>query len=382
MDRLLSTMIERTRSRLDVPTVRTLFGSKGRPHRPGKELSPRQRALLVPAHRPVICPAHRPVKTFAAAFETVLPEIDDGRRHCSVLFSRQRRRRLGLRTITGVLEFPFGASHLPLDLGLLSLPSRSLATHSRLDAVEETSHPLERCARPAERLPASPHGLATRALRFDQSALALVGCLLALVGCLLALVGCLLALVGCLLALVGGTIPFVCTMRSLVKLPARLFRALSVRRHCFSVTFSHSSTRRTTALDNLLVDRPRHHPTRAKATHFGRRLPPWGSSSPPRPPGPLPLSITAETAAHGARGTWPHSSTAQSKSAIRAPSDFAPQAFGLCSSARAVIGLALRSRRPPPLGAFCSSPFPFLPRGRDARVGDENGARSYVWRWP
>ncbi|HTT27551.1 MAG TPA: hypothetical protein VMG37_04015 [Solirubrobacteraceae bacterium] len=46
MDRLFNTMVDRTRSRLDLPTVRTLFGSKGRPHRPGNELSPRQAVVI------------------------------------------------------------------------------------------------------------------------------------------------------------------------------------------------------------------------------------------------------------------------------------------------------------------------------------------------
>jgi hypothetical protein len=47
MDRLFNTMIDRTRSRLDVPKVRTLFGSKGRPHRkPGHELSDRQAVVF------------------------------------------------------------------------------------------------------------------------------------------------------------------------------------------------------------------------------------------------------------------------------------------------------------------------------------------------
>ena len=46
MDRLFNTVIDRTRSRLDIPTVRTLFGSKGRPHRPGNELSPRQAVVI------------------------------------------------------------------------------------------------------------------------------------------------------------------------------------------------------------------------------------------------------------------------------------------------------------------------------------------------
>ena len=46
MDRLFNTVVDRTRSRLDVPKVRTLFGSKGRPHRPGDELSPRQAVVI------------------------------------------------------------------------------------------------------------------------------------------------------------------------------------------------------------------------------------------------------------------------------------------------------------------------------------------------
>ena len=47
MERLFNTVVDRTRSRLDVPKVRTLFGSKGRPHRkPGFELSPRQAVVI------------------------------------------------------------------------------------------------------------------------------------------------------------------------------------------------------------------------------------------------------------------------------------------------------------------------------------------------
>jgi hypothetical protein len=46
MDRLFNTLVERTRSRLDVPKIRTLFGSKGRPHRPGNDLSPRQAVVI------------------------------------------------------------------------------------------------------------------------------------------------------------------------------------------------------------------------------------------------------------------------------------------------------------------------------------------------
>jgi hypothetical protein len=47
MDRLFNTMIDRTRSRLDVPKVRTLFGSNGRPPRkPVHELSDRQAVVF------------------------------------------------------------------------------------------------------------------------------------------------------------------------------------------------------------------------------------------------------------------------------------------------------------------------------------------------
>ncbi|MGB8876241.1 MAG: hypothetical protein WCD11_07985 [Solirubrobacteraceae bacterium] len=47
MDRLFNTVVDRTRSRLDVPKVRTLFGSRGRPHRkPDYELSPRQAVVI------------------------------------------------------------------------------------------------------------------------------------------------------------------------------------------------------------------------------------------------------------------------------------------------------------------------------------------------
>jgi hypothetical protein len=47
MDRLFNTMVDRTRSRLDIPMVRTLFGSKGRPHRKrGQELSDRQAVVI------------------------------------------------------------------------------------------------------------------------------------------------------------------------------------------------------------------------------------------------------------------------------------------------------------------------------------------------
>ncbi len=46
MDRLFNTVVDRTRSRLDVPTVRVLFGSKQRPLRPGGEFSPRQAVVI------------------------------------------------------------------------------------------------------------------------------------------------------------------------------------------------------------------------------------------------------------------------------------------------------------------------------------------------
>ena len=47
MDRVFDTVVDRTRCRLDVPKLRTLFGTKGRPHRrPGVELSPRQAVVI------------------------------------------------------------------------------------------------------------------------------------------------------------------------------------------------------------------------------------------------------------------------------------------------------------------------------------------------
>jgi hypothetical protein len=47
MERLFDTVVDRTRSRLDVPTLRTLFGMGHRPHRPaGADLSPRQAVVI------------------------------------------------------------------------------------------------------------------------------------------------------------------------------------------------------------------------------------------------------------------------------------------------------------------------------------------------
>ena len=42
LDRTFEAIVDRTQSRLDVPKVRTMFGVKGRPHRKGNDLSPRQ----------------------------------------------------------------------------------------------------------------------------------------------------------------------------------------------------------------------------------------------------------------------------------------------------------------------------------------------------
>ncbi|MCW3035125.1 MAG: hypothetical protein JWM17_437 [Actinobacteria bacterium] len=43
MDRVFNAVVDRTRCRLDVPTIRTLFGVKQRPQqRRSRELSPRQ----------------------------------------------------------------------------------------------------------------------------------------------------------------------------------------------------------------------------------------------------------------------------------------------------------------------------------------------------
>jgi hypothetical protein len=46
MERLFETVVDRTRARLDVPTLRTLFGVGARPRRPDPELSPRQGVLI------------------------------------------------------------------------------------------------------------------------------------------------------------------------------------------------------------------------------------------------------------------------------------------------------------------------------------------------
>ena len=46
MDRVFNTVIDRTHLPLDVPKLRTLFGSKGRPHRPRGQLSPRQAVVI------------------------------------------------------------------------------------------------------------------------------------------------------------------------------------------------------------------------------------------------------------------------------------------------------------------------------------------------
>jgi len=46
MERLFDTILDRIRARLDVPTVRTLFGVGQRPRRPDPELSPRQAVVI------------------------------------------------------------------------------------------------------------------------------------------------------------------------------------------------------------------------------------------------------------------------------------------------------------------------------------------------
>ncbi len=47
MERLFDTVVDRTRARLDVPRLRTLFGVGARPHRkPGEDLSPRQAVVI------------------------------------------------------------------------------------------------------------------------------------------------------------------------------------------------------------------------------------------------------------------------------------------------------------------------------------------------
>ena len=46
LDAVFESMVDRTRSRLDVPKVRTMFGAKGRPHRKGGDLTPRQGVVI------------------------------------------------------------------------------------------------------------------------------------------------------------------------------------------------------------------------------------------------------------------------------------------------------------------------------------------------
>lgn len=46
LDRTFEAIVDRTRSRLDVPQVRTLFGQKRRPHRKDRDLSPRQGIVI------------------------------------------------------------------------------------------------------------------------------------------------------------------------------------------------------------------------------------------------------------------------------------------------------------------------------------------------
>ena len=46
MEQLFDTIVDRTRTRLDIPTVRTLFGVGQRPRRPDPELSPRQGVVI------------------------------------------------------------------------------------------------------------------------------------------------------------------------------------------------------------------------------------------------------------------------------------------------------------------------------------------------
>jgi hypothetical protein len=46
MDRVFNAVVDRTRSRLDVPRLRTLFGAKQRPQRRGADLSPREAVVI------------------------------------------------------------------------------------------------------------------------------------------------------------------------------------------------------------------------------------------------------------------------------------------------------------------------------------------------
>jgi hypothetical protein len=46
MDRVFDAIVDRSRSRLDIPKAGTMFGAKGRPHRKGGDVSPRQAVVI------------------------------------------------------------------------------------------------------------------------------------------------------------------------------------------------------------------------------------------------------------------------------------------------------------------------------------------------
>ncbi|MHB8293031.1 MAG: hypothetical protein ACYDH5_00015 [Acidimicrobiales bacterium] len=67
LDRTSETIVDRARSRLDVPKVRTMFGAKGCPHRKCGDLSPRQGVVIEkPAWDLTIFKVHFGLLTFKA----------------------------------------------------------------------------------------------------------------------------------------------------------------------------------------------------------------------------------------------------------------------------------------------------------------------------
>jgi hypothetical protein len=224
-------------------------------------------------------------------------------RHLSRAASRQCRARPRLLLVAVAL----GSCHLALDLGLLSLPSRSIATEPRLEAGGQPPHALERFMRAPKRVLAAPHGLTTRTARLDESPLALVRDPLALVRDPLPLIGDPLPLVRDPLPLIGDTISFVCATLSLSKLVAQPLDALGVHRHCFSIAFSDASNLQTSAVRGLRLRDDRNHPR--LATWAGRMNHSGSMTSTAPKPGSGPSTKNISTVMSGSTCAWERKAT-------------------------------------------------------------------------
>ena len=58
METIFERMVDRTRSRLDIPTLRTLFGAKARPHRDRKVSSRQEVVLERPSYKLTVLKVH------------------------------------------------------------------------------------------------------------------------------------------------------------------------------------------------------------------------------------------------------------------------------------------------------------------------------------